>query len=532
MPYQVIILFIVTIIGTILSYFLLRSDRRAVNILFSIFSITAALWSLNLGLFLNARNLNNALSFANFYYIAAAAIPLVFFYFSLFFKRENYHFNKNLLWLLTPFFLIVYSILVDRNFIVEQIFQNGVEKDVILNFRNYFIYTIYFVSFVVLSYFGLLKSYNYAKDRTIRDQLRLVVFGTLIGFVLGMIFNLFLPAFGNYNLIWVGPLSIIIMVSSISYAIIRYKLFNLKVIATEVFVFFLWTFILIRTILSTTSQDQLANGILLLAVTIIGIFLIRSVIREVEQREKLERLTEELGKANDRLKGLDELKTEFLSLACHQFRSPLTAIKGYASLVLEGSYGKVNPSVKEAIDKIFQSSDNLVDVVQDFLDVSQIEQGRIKYEMEKVDMKLLVEEIIGELRPNISKAGLEIIIDAPRESYFVDADKGKLNQVVINLIDNAQKYTKEGSIKISIEKEDGKVVTRIIDTGVGINEDDIGKLFGKFTRTTNSKKTNVNGTGLGLYIVKKIVEAHKGRIWVESSGVGKGSTFFIELDQA
>ena len=123
MPYQVIILFIVTIIGTILSYFLLRSDRRAVNILFSIFSITAALWSLNLGLFLNARNLNNALSFANFYYIAAAAIPLVFFYFSLFFKRENYHFNKNLLWLLTPFFLIVYSILVDRNFIVEQIFQ-------------------------------------------------------------------------------------------------------------------------------------------------------------------------------------------------------------------------------------------------------------------------------------------------------------------------------------------------------------------------------------------------------------------------
>ena len=249
---------------------------------------------------------------------------------------------------------------------------------------------------------------------------------------------------------------------------------------------------------------------------LIGTLLIRSVRKEVEQREKLEILTKDLEKANEKLKELDHLKTEFLSLASHQFRSPLTAMKGYASLILEGSYGNVNPAVKDAVDKIFISSNNLEGVVQDFLDVSRIEQGSMKYDMEKINLKDLIQEVIDGLRPNISKAGLEISLNAPEENYFVSADKGKLNQVFT--IDNAQKYTKKGSITIFLSKVDGKILAEIKDTGLGIVEGEISKLFDKFVRSSGANKVNIKGTGLGLYIVKKIIEAHEGRIWVESEG--------------
>jgi signal transduction histidine kinase len=226
------------------------------------------------------------------------------------------------------------------------------------------------------------------------------------------------------------------------------------------------------------------------------------------------------------------LKTEFLSLASHQFRSPLTAIKAYASLIMEGSYGDVNPAVRDAVSKIFISSNNLVGVVQDFLDVSRIEQGSMKYNMEKLDLKDLVGEVIGGLKPNIEKAGLKISLKASDQNYFANVDKGKFSQVFINLIDNAEKYTKEGSIDIFMTKKNGTIRIEIRDTGIGLSKEEIPKLFDKFVRSKGADEVNIKGTGLGLYIVRKIVEAHEGKIWVESDGVNKGSSFFVEINEA
>jgi len=500
--------------------------------LFAIFSISTASWALFLGLFLNTSNLELALKFANSYYVSAAAIPIIFYFFSRVFKRENISFNKLELSFLAPFILIVLAIMTNNNFIVDKIFLvPGTEKDVVLNMFNYYLYTAYFIFFVVLSYTSLVHTHHATQNPVIKLQLKYVIGGTFLGYVLGTIFNLFLPAFGNYNLIWIGPLSVLVMVASVGYTIIKYHLFNLKVIATELFVFLLWFFILIRTILSESFQDQITNLLLLLAVTIIGFVLIKSVLKEVTIRKKLEVLTDNLERANEKLKELDELKTEFLSLASHQFRSPLTAMKGFSSLILEGSYGKINPAVKDAVEKIFQSSSNLAEVVQDFLDVSRIEQGSMKYEFEKVDLKVLVKEAVEILEPNVTEAGLKISSEAPDSNYFANVDRGKLNQVVINLIDNAQKYTKKGEIKVNLEKNAGKILIKIIDSGIGISKEDISKLFGKFVRNKGANEVNVKGTGLGLFIAKKIVEAHHGKIWVESEGQGKGSTFIVELDE-
>jgi signal transduction histidine kinase len=243
-------------------------------------------------------------------------------------------------------------------------------------------------------------------------------------------------------------------------------------------------------------------------------------MKEVAQREKIEKL--------------DKLKSEFVSFATHQIRAPLTAIKGYTSLIQEGSYGDVSEEIKDVVDKIHQSSYSLVLVVEDYLNISRIETGKMKYNFVNADFGKLIRQTAEELTPNIEKAGLDLSIDIDDGGkYMAKIDEGKMRQVIVNLIDNAIKYTKKGSIKVSLTKDGkkGKLLATVSDTGIGISKETILKLFSKFVRAKNSHEVNIHGTGLGLYLAKEITTAHKGgRIWAESEGEGKGSQFYVEID--
>ncbi|MEQ1625619.1 MAG: HAMP domain-containing sensor histidine kinase, partial [Sediminibacterium sp.] len=287
-----------------------------------------------------------------------------------------------------------------------------------------------------------------------------------------------------------------------------------------------------------TFEDQIANGILLIISIVVGIFLIKSVIKEVEQREKIEALAKDLERANkdlekvnvdlasanDRLKELDTLKNEFLSFATHQIRAPLTAIKGYASMLIDGDFGEMIDPVKGAVHTIFDSCQNLVTIVNEFLDISRIEQGRMKYDMIDFDLRKLCEDTLNELRPNIEKQGLSSTFSCDEGDFMWHGDQGKIKQVIGNFIDNAIKYTPDGSLAMKLSVSGKNFLITLADTGIGIAKQDIPKLFAKFSRTKEANKQNVIGTGLGLYVAKQMVEAHKGRVWVESKGRGLGST--------
>jgi two-component system phosphate regulon sensor histidine kinase PhoR len=231
------------------------------------------------------------------------------------------------------------------------------------------------------------------------------------------------------------------------------------------------------------------------------------------------------------------MKSEFLSLATHQIRSPLTAIKGYSSMLLEGDFGILPQKAKDSVETIGKSCQNLINIVEDFLNISRIEQGRMVYEKSIFDIKELVQEIINEIKPNIQNAGLSLETEIPENfSEKINADRNKIKQVIGNVIDNAIKYTPRGYIKISVFADQNlpndkarKIKIAIKDSGVGIEPSEINKLFVKFSRTKDANKTNISGTGLGLYIAKKMAEAHGGNIKVESEGAGKGTTFTIEL---
>lgn len=246
--------------------------------------------------------------------------------------------------------------------------------------------------------------------------------------------------------------------------------------------------------------------------------------------QELKVTNNKLSDANNRLKELDKLKSEFVSLATHQIRAPLTSIKGYISLVKEGDFGPVTPEVLGALDIVFQSTNNLVTIVGDFLDVSRIEQGKMKYDFTDFDAQELVNQVVIEQKPNVEKKGLVLnYVFEQGKNYMIHGDRGKIKQVVGNIIDNSIKYTPQGSIGVDLSHKDDKILVKVFDTGVGIPQSTIPKLFQKFTRAANANETNILGTGLGLYVAKQMIEAHKGRVWAESEGEGKGAQFYIEL---
>jgi len=265
--------------------------------------------------------------------------------------------------------------------------------------------------------------------------------------------------------------------------------------------------------------------------TISGIIgLISLAIYKAKIYEDLQKTTEDLREANDRLAQLDRAKSEFLSIASHQLYTPLTAIKGYLSMIKEGDYGKVAKKQSGVIDILTQSSDRLIGLIKDLLDVSRIESGRLELSLESVDLVQMAKDFVVELEPNAKKKNLQLnFLDTKLESGHVVADRQRIRQVLLNTIDNSIKYTNEGHIDIRVVREDDSLVFSVQDTGKGVTAQEISILFTKFTRVGGADKFHTNGSGLGLYVAKKIVTEHHGDIWVESPGLGKGSTFFVRL---
>lgn len=222
-----------------------------------------------------------------------------------------------------------------------------------------------------------------------------------------------------------------------------------------------------------------------------------------------------------------------MSLATHQLRAPLTAMRGYYSMIQDGTFGKINnPEIEDVLDKISRSTTDLTMIVEDYLNISRIEQGRMQYNFTSLDIADVVKDVVKEVRPTVTHAKLDLkLLYDENQKYTVSVDRGKIKQVIFNIIDNSIKYTPKGSISVSIEKtKNKKVRISIKDTGVGIKATVIPKLFQKFTRAPDASDTNILGTGLGLYVADQILKAHNGRAWAESEGQGKGSQFYIELD--
>lgn len=254
-------------------------------------------------------------------------------------------------------------------------------------------------------------------------------------------------------------------------------------------------------------------------------------------RSKETKYKKEIGKLE---KEVDEAKEDgdgFVSMASFQLRAELTSVKGYASMLLQGDYGPLDGKLHEPMEAIYVSSANLVEAVDNYIDMLRLELGKMKYEFMPLSLRKLIDGITKELGPNLESKGLSFMFSPGDQSddYVMNGDAGKIRQVIGNLIDNAIKYTDAGSISVTLERKnnalgnDPRVRITVADTGLGFDKEVGTKLFRRFSRTEQAKKANIMGSGLGLYIIKQLVDAHGGKVWAESEGEGKGSRFHVEL---
>lgn len=244
-------------------------------------------------------------------------------------------------------------------------------------------------------------------------------------------------------------------------------------------------------------------------------------------------LYKQIEDANEKLKSIDKLKDEFVSLASHELRTPMTVIKSYIWLLLQGKAGVINEKQKTYLDRTYASTNRLINMVNDMLNISRIESGRLTINVKPMNMDTLIKDVVIEMSPRASEIGINFAYNPIQTNLpNVIADEEKIKQVLINLIGNSLKFTpKNGNIIITSVVSSGYIITQVKDSGRGIAPNDIEKLFKKFNMVGGNYlvKQSGQGTGLGLYLSKALIELHKGRIWAESEGEGKGSVFTFTL---
>jgi signal transduction histidine kinase len=298
---------------------------------------------------------------------------------------------------------------------------------------------------------------------------------------------------------------------------------------TETLVAAIGLILLVQATLAKGLWDIIFKVGILILFCYFGYLLIRSVLQEVKRREQLQKLTEKLESANLQLKRFDQAKSDFVDIASHQLRTPTTGFKGYMSMLLEEDFGPLNPEQRRAIQMCYDNTERMVSLIDNFLDITKIEAGKLDLNKQKVQIEDLIEEAFKILKFTAERKKLYLKFESPKEKLpELLVDPQRMRDVLFNLVDNALKYTMQGGVTVFCEKKENEMVIHVKDTGMGIPKEEQNILFGKFIRGDRAI-VNPNGSGLGLFIIKKIVEQHQGKVWVESEGHGKGSTFSVSL---
>lgn len=339
------------------------------------------------------------------------------------------------------------------------------------------------------------------------------------------------------NLFVYIPVIILVIVSIpvvLNYYLIKKKSLktNFKVLSTHILAIVVWIIIWANIFVPTFKEhdNYKLDVVIFIASITIGIFLIRSILRELEIESTVESLIKKLNDNNIKLSKLEQQKTEFISMASHQLRGPLSSIMGYVSMMLEGDYGNVPEGIQLPLNRIFRSGNSLAILINDFLSINRIEKGEMDYVIEDFDINLVIKSLMPDFRMLSKEKNLLISRQCDiKGALMVRGDVAKMRQIISNVLDNAIKYTKEGSIKIICGEANGNAIIKVQDTGIGINKDLGQKIFKKFVRDKEAVKIDVEGTGIGLFIASNMLHAMDGNIWAESAGFNKGATFFIKI---
>jgi len=253
---------------------------------------------------------------------------------------------------------------------------------------------------------------------------------------------------------------------------------------------------------------------------------LRQINKEMEERIRLR--TAELASAMEKAQAADQIKSAFLATMSHELRTPLNSIIGFTGIILQGIVGPLNDEQKKQLGLVRGSAQHLLSLINDVLDISKIEAGQLKVAREPYDLRHTLEKAIASARPLADKKGLTLSLELSPGMDAMTGDNRRVEQILLNLIGNAIKFTERGSVTIVSETEEDHVTIRVTDTGIGIKPEDMNTIFKPFQQIDSGMTRKYEGTGLGLPICKRLIDLMGGRIWVTSVW-GSGSTFHISL---
>ncbi len=485
-----------------------RNSKSATNRFFAFLTTTLSLY-----LLLTAFWIKTVMSVAVF-------INLTFFLLATAYPGKDLTLKPRIFWTILISTIII-AILAQTNLIFSSVeITNGkIQPTPGVGMALFLVHTI---GLLGGGFIYLIRKYKKSEGIEKR-QIRTFFLGAILMFSSIIITNVILVLVFNIStFVNLLPVYTLILTSFVSYAIIQHGLFDLRVLATQAFTVIIWIVLFSKIFVSQNLTESITDSLIFISMVVFGTLLIKSVIREVQQREKLAEL-------NDKLKALDAQKDEFISMAAHELRAPMTAIKGYISMVMEGDTGDIPEKARGFLADANSINERLIRLVNNMLNVSRIEEGRIVFQWEEEELSQVVRAVYNQFIPEAARKGLSYTLEIPKQvKDKVRVDPDRIHEVIANLISNAIKYTDRGSVKVMLSQSSkDKVKVEVIDTGSGISLVEQKKLFQKFYRVeTNVGKTT--GTGLGLYISRLLVEKFSGLIGIESQE-GKGSNFWFEL---
>lgn len=479
--------------------------------------------------------------------IIGALVPVVFFLIAYFFSQENIVFPKKIT-VAIIFSILPFTIFSSTEYNVKALTTAPECAPIVGNL--YWFTTAFVVFYIGWTLIVFLKKYK-SGDSNVKKQIKIIMIGFGVAVLWGTVTNLIAPMTGYASVALVAPIGILFLFLSIAYVIVRYQFLNIKLIATQALVIALVILIGSELFFAENFTNKILIIFTLLITAGMGWALVRSVKEEVKRKEELQVMSDRLAVANDQMKKLDRAKNEFVSRASHDLRTPITGLKGYVSMLEEGSYGEVTPAQKETLRKTFTIAEGMLGFVEDLLNASKIESEGMSYDIGKWKIEDILEQLTETLYPKAKDLGLYLDYKKPEVALpELTIDGKRVKEAISNLVDNAIKYSKKGGVTVKLERgessnykpqvtsnPDEKFTTiegpvariTISDTGIGIPKDEIPYLFAKFSRGKDTTRLNAAGTGLGLYICKGFIEGNGGKIWVESEGDGKGSKFIVEL---
>ena len=396
-----------TFLGLIV-YF--TSSKRSINKSFGLFCLSVAIWSWAYIFWPEAQTKENSLFWFRALHVGAVLIPVTYFYFVITFlniykeKKRILEFGYLLIlffwaFIFTPFFI--------KDMVPKFSFRYWAEPGILYHF-----YLLMFFGYAVYCWYLLLKAYSKSAG-TVKEQIKYILTGTLIGFLGGstnyfLWYNIPIPPVGN------GLVAVYVIL--IAYAITKHYLFGIKVILTELLVGGIALILLTQAMTAQTLQLKIFGFFLLTLFGIVGYFLIRSVLKEVELRQKLQTAYAELKK-------LDAAKSEFLSIASHQLRTPLTVIKGYISMMFENTYGTIPEKMRKPLENMYTSNERLLKLINGLLNASRIESGKVELHWEKSDMENIIDNVIEEMKIKAREKNLYLKLEKAEEENSGNHDR-------------------------------------------------------------------------------------------------------------